>query len=48
MSLATLLTKSVHDASALRGLSRWALAFVMNGPNAGFWKKKRQSEYYSY
>ncbi|EKM61043.1 uncharacterized protein PHACADRAFT_134164 [Phanerochaete carnosa HHB-10118-sp] len=41
-SLATLLTKFVHDTSSLRGLPRWALTFVMNGSNAGFWKKKRQ------
>ncbi|KIP11952.1 hypothetical protein PHLGIDRAFT_62780 [Phlebiopsis gigantea 11061_1 CR5-6] len=41
-SLATLLTAYTHKPEALRGLSRWALSFVMNGPNAGFWKKKRQ------
>ncbi|KAJ3535120.1 hypothetical protein NMY22_g6624 [Coprinellus aureogranulatus] len=42
LSMSTLLTAAVHRPDSLRGLSRWALAFVMNGPNAGFWKRKRQ------
>ncbi|KAF8560354.1 hypothetical protein OG21DRAFT_1502658 [Imleria badia] len=42
LSLASLLTFSVHKPESLRGLSRWALAFVMNGPNAGFWKKRKK------
>ena len=42
LSTSTLLTAAIHRPDSLRGLSRWALAFVMNGPNAGFWKRKRQ------
>lgn len=42
LSLATLLTSASHRPDSLRGLSRWALAFVINGPNAGFWKKRRK------
>ncbi|KAI8995634.1 hypothetical protein BD414DRAFT_410533 [Trametes punicea] len=41
LSLSTLLTAAVHRPDTLRGLSRWTLAFVMKGPNAGFWKRKR-------
>ncbi|KAJ7597043.1 hypothetical protein C8J56DRAFT_850944 [Mycena floridula] len=41
LSLASLLTASVHAPDTLRGLSRWTLAFVTNGPNAGFWQRKR-------
>ncbi|CDO71570.1 hypothetical protein BN946_scf184911.g40 [Trametes cinnabarina] len=41
LSLSTLLTAVVHRPDTLRGLSRWTLAFVMKGPNAGFWKRKR-------
>jgi len=40
-SLATLLTAAVHRPESLRGLSRWTLNFVMNGPNAAFWRRKR-------
>jgi hypothetical protein len=43
VSLASLLTAAIHQPDSLRGLSRWTLAFVMNGPNAGFWKRKQQS-----
>jgi hypothetical protein len=39
LSLASLLTFAVHEPHSLRGLSRWTLAFVMKGSNAGFWKK---------
>ncbi|KAI0689611.1 hypothetical protein BC835DRAFT_1418415 [Cytidiella melzeri] len=42
LSLATMLTAAWHGQDSLRGLSRWTLAFIMNGPNAGFWKHKRQ------
>ncbi|RDX55854.1 hypothetical protein OH76DRAFT_1551396 [Lentinus brumalis] len=41
LSLSTLLTAAVHRPDTLRGLSRWTLAFVMKGPNAGFWRRKR-------
>ncbi|KZT65137.1 hypothetical protein DAEQUDRAFT_731761 [Daedalea quercina L-15889] len=44
LSLATILTAAVHRPDSLRGLSRWALAFIMKGPNAGFWKRKRRGE----
>ncbi|KAF9526457.1 hypothetical protein CPB83DRAFT_896125 [Crepidotus variabilis] len=42
LSLATLLTAASHRPDSLRGLSRWTLAFVTNGPNAGFWKRRRR------
>ncbi|KIM48196.1 hypothetical protein M413DRAFT_224411 [Hebeloma cylindrosporum] len=42
LSTSTLLTAAIHRPDSLRGLSRWTLAFVTNGPNAGFWKRKRQ------
>ncbi|KAH0838300.1 hypothetical protein J3R83DRAFT_6577 [Lanmaoa asiatica] len=42
VSLASLLTFSVHQPESLRGLSRWTLAFVMKGPHAGFWKKRKK------
>ncbi|TCD71526.1 hypothetical protein EIP91_008907 [Steccherinum ochraceum] len=32
-SLATLLTAAIHRTDALRGLSRWTLAYIMRGPN---------------
>ncbi|KAF9453821.1 hypothetical protein P691DRAFT_755182 [Macrolepiota fuliginosa MF-IS2] len=41
MSISMLLTAAIHRPESLRGLSRWTLAFIMNGPNAGFWKRKR-------
>ncbi|KAJ8489777.1 hypothetical protein ONZ51_g2748 [Trametes cubensis] len=41
LSLSSLLTAAIHRPDTLRGLSRWTLAFVMKGPNAGFWKRKR-------
>ena len=43
VSLSTLLTAAIHHPDTLRGLSRWALAFIISGPNAGFWKRKRES-----
>ncbi|OSX67574.1 hypothetical protein POSPLADRAFT_1064166 [Postia placenta MAD-698-R-SB12] len=42
LSLSTILTAAIHQSESLRGLSRWTVAFVMNGPNAGFWKRKRE------
>ncbi|EPT04339.1 hypothetical protein FOMPIDRAFT_1040121 [Fomitopsis schrenkii] len=44
LSLSTVLTAAVHRPHSLRGLSRWALAFIMKGPNAGFWKRRRRGE----
>ncbi|KAI0361612.1 hypothetical protein OH77DRAFT_1417887 [Trametes cingulata] len=41
LSLSTLLTAAMHRPDTLRGLSKWTLAFVMKGPNAGFWRRKR-------
>jgi hypothetical protein len=41
VSLASLLTAAVHRPDSLRGLSRWTFAFVMKGPNAGFWKRRK-------
>ena len=41
LSLSTLLTAAIHRPDSLRGLSRWTLAFVMRGPNAGFWKRRK-------
>ena len=43
LSLSTLVTAAIHHPDTLRGLSRWTLAFIMNVPNAGFWKRKRQT-----
>ena len=43
VSLSTLVTAAIHHPDTLRGLSRWTLAFVISGPNAGFWKRKRES-----
>jgi len=40
-SLASLLTAAEYRPDSLRGLSRWTFAFVMRGPNAGFWKRRR-------
>lgn len=42
LSLASLLTFATHEPESLRGLSRWTLAFVMKGRNAGFWKKRKE------
>lgn len=39
-SLATLLTAAVHHPETLRGLSRWTLDFVLQGPNALRLRKK--------
>lgn len=43
ISLSILLTAAIHRPDTLRGLSRWTLAFIVNGPNTGFWKRRRQS-----
>lgn len=40
LSLATILTTSVHQPDSLRGLSRWTLGFIMDGPSAAFWRPK--------
>ncbi|KZS92961.1 hypothetical protein SISNIDRAFT_549988 [Sistotremastrum niveocremeum HHB9708] len=45
LSLAYLLTISVHSPGRLRGLSRWTLAFIMKGPKAGFWYRRRQEKH---
>ena len=42
VSMSVLLTAATHRPDSLRGLSRWTLAFVTNGPNAGFWKRRRR------
>ncbi|KIJ21755.1 hypothetical protein PAXINDRAFT_165154 [Paxillus involutus ATCC 200175] len=42
LSLASLLTFGLHHPEPLRGLSRWTLAFIMKGPNVGFWKKRKR------
>ena len=42
-SLASLLTAATHRPDSLRGLSRWTLTFVTNGPNAGFWRRRLHS-----
>ncbi|KDQ63753.1 hypothetical protein JAAARDRAFT_29791 [Jaapia argillacea MUCL 33604] len=44
LSLSTLLTSAIHHPDSLRGLSRWTLSFIMNGPNAGFWMRKRKQK----
>ncbi|KZT02716.1 uncharacterized protein LAESUDRAFT_661269 [Laetiporus sulphureus 93-53] len=43
LSLSTILTAATHRPDSLRGLSRWAVAFVMRGPNVAFWRRKRNS-----
>jgi len=43
LSLASILTSAIHEPDSLRGLSRWAVAYVMSGTSSGFWKKRRQS-----
>jgi hypothetical protein len=39
-SLATLLTAAVHHPETLRGLSRWTLGYILQGPNALRLRKK--------
>ncbi|KAK0465020.1 uncharacterized protein EV420DRAFT_1626957 [Desarmillaria tabescens] len=41
LSLSSLVTTAIHRTDSLRGLSRWTLAFIMNGPDTGFWKGRR-------
>ncbi|KIK71001.1 hypothetical protein GYMLUDRAFT_975365 [Collybiopsis luxurians FD-317 M1] len=43
ISLSSLLTAAIHKPESLRGLSRWCLAFIMNGPHAGFWQRRRKN-----
>ena len=40
LSVSSLLTAAVHRPESLRGLSRWTLSFIANGPNARFWKRR--------
>jgi hypothetical protein len=40
-SLATLLTAAVHHPETLRGLSRWALGFILQGPNSLRLRRKK-------
>ncbi|KII94375.1 hypothetical protein PLICRDRAFT_101726 [Plicaturopsis crispa FD-325 SS-3] len=42
LALAALLTGARHRPDALRGLARWTGAFIMRGPDAGFWRKGRE------
>jgi len=41
LSLATLLTTAIHHPETLRGLSRWTLGFILQGPNAFRLQKKK-------
>ncbi|KAK0208203.1 hypothetical protein DFS33DRAFT_421638 [Desarmillaria ectypa] len=41
LSLSSLVTTAIHRTDSLRGLSRWTLAFIMSGPDTGFWKGRR-------
>ncbi|KAK0245692.1 hypothetical protein EDD85DRAFT_27537 [Armillaria nabsnona] len=41
LSLSSLIATAIHRTDSLRGLSRWTLAFIMNGPDTGFWKGRR-------
>ncbi|KAF9076285.1 hypothetical protein BDP27DRAFT_1358278 [Rhodocollybia butyracea] len=43
LSLSTLLTAAIHKPESLRGLSRWGLSFIMSGPHAGFWQRRRRN-----
>ncbi|KAF8898735.1 hypothetical protein BD779DRAFT_1431020 [Infundibulicybe gibba] len=43
LSISSLLTTGMHEPDALRGLSRWTISFIINGPSAGFWKRKRRN-----
>ncbi|KAF9015167.1 hypothetical protein BDQ17DRAFT_1340598 [Cyathus striatus] len=43
LSISYLLTSAIHQPESLRGLSRWTVAFVLNGPSAGFWKRQKDS-----
>ncbi|KAH7880732.1 hypothetical protein F5879DRAFT_532092 [Lentinula edodes] len=43
LSLSTLLTAAIHKPESLRGLSRWGLAFIMKGPHAGFWQRRKKN-----
>ncbi|KAF8078617.1 hypothetical protein FPV67DRAFT_1557883 [Lyophyllum atratum] len=43
LSFSALITTARHHPETLRGLSRWTLSFITNGPNAGFWKRRRRN-----
>ena len=44
LSLTTLLTSAVQHPETLRGLSRWALDFILRGPNSLRLQKKKVDE----
>lgn len=43
VSISTLVTTGIHRPNNLRGLSRWTLSFILNGPRTGFWKDSDSS-----
>ncbi|TFK77093.1 hypothetical protein BDN72DRAFT_890869 [Pluteus cervinus] len=44
LSLSYLLSAGIHQPETLRGLSHWTLAFITNGPNLKFWKRKNSAD----
>ncbi|KIK92314.1 hypothetical protein PAXRUDRAFT_581380 [Paxillus rubicundulus Ve08.2h10] len=42
LSLASFLTFGLYHQESFRGLSWWTLAFIMQGPGVGFWKKRKR------
>jgi hypothetical protein len=44
LSFSALMTTAIHRPEALRGLSRWALAFVTSSPNVKLWKPRHGDE----
>ncbi|KAJ7630946.1 hypothetical protein FB45DRAFT_552499 [Roridomyces roridus] len=40
LSLSALLTAANHHPHILRGLSRWGIRFVVNGPDVVFWRRQ--------
>ncbi|KAG7099209.1 hypothetical protein E1B28_001076 [Marasmius oreades] len=43
ISAAFLLMTAKDDGESLRGMSRWVLSFMMNGPHAGFWQRRQKA-----
>ncbi|KAF9270214.1 hypothetical protein L218DRAFT_849302 [Marasmius fiardii PR-910] len=43
VSAAFLLVTARDDGESLRGMSRWVLSFMMNGPHAGFWQRRQKA-----
>ncbi|KAJ8083992.1 hypothetical protein PM082_002759 [Marasmius tenuissimus] len=43
LSAAFLLMAGRENSEAMRGMSRWVLSFMMNGPHAGFWQKRQKA-----